>query len=180
MYKKTLIRQYFTELLKQGVTSVNNRVYSGRLNPKEDQNYPYLTVSTKDEDITSQFTSHTERQLDLNIGIIVKDNDTGEGDFDAVIENLMYEVESIMGKVITVQTKDPITDNFALLDSIVLDSSRTENDNSSSSDIGGAMLMYKVDYAYELPIIPLVLNDFDVQGSINNIIITNPGVPANV
>jgi hypothetical protein len=36
LYKKTLIRQYFTALLKAGVTSVNNRVYSGRINPKED------------------------------------------------------------------------------------------------------------------------------------------------
>ena len=178
MYKKTLIRQYFTDLLKAGVTSVNNRVYPGRINPKEDENYPYLTVFTKDEDIVDQFTSHTSRELDLHIGIVVKNNDIADGDFYEVIENIMYDVESIMGKVLTVQAK-PTNDFFALLNDYVLVSSTTEHNNDSSSDIGGGMLVYRVSYDYELPIIPLTLEDFDVQGSIDNLIITNPGVPAN-
>ena len=179
MYKKTLIRQYFTELLKAGVTSVDSRVYSGRINPKEDEDYPYLTVFTKDEDVVEQFTSHTSRELDLHIGIVVKSNDIADGDFYEVIENTMFDVESIMGKVLTVQAK-PINDFFALLNDYVLVSSTTEHNNDSSSDIGGGMLVYKVAYDYELPIIPLVLEDFDVQGSIDNLIITNEGVPANV
>lgn len=179
MYKKTLIRQYFTALLKAGVTSVNNRVYSGRINPKEDENYPYLTVFTKDENITEQFTSHTSRELELHIGVIVKDNTIKDGDFFEVVENIMYDVESIMGKVLTVQAKNPAEDFFALLDGVALVGSTTEHDNSSSSDIGGALLTYKVDYDYESPILPLVLEDFDWQGSIDNLIITNPGVPAN-
>lgn len=179
MYKKTLIRQYFTALLKAGVTSVSNRVYSGRLNPKEDQNYPYLTVYTKDENVTEQFTSHTVRELDLHVGIVVKDNTTADGDFDEIIEAIMYDVESIMSRVITVQAKDPVSDNFALLNDVVLTGGTTDSDNSSSSDLGSGMLVYKVDYDYELPILPLTLEDFDWQGSIDNLIITNEGVPPN-
>ncbi len=178
MYKKTLIRQYFTDLLKAGVTSVSNRVYSGRINPNADDLYPYLTVFTKDEDIVDQFTSHTSREVDLHIGIVVKSNDIADGDFYEVIENTMYDVESIMGKVLTVQAK-PTNDFFALLNDYVLVSSTTEHNNDSSSDIGGGMLVYRVSYDYELPIIPLTLEDFDVQDSIDNLIITNPGVPAN-
>lgn len=179
MYKKTLIRQYFTALLKAGVTSVNNRVYSGRINPKEDENYPYLTVFTKDENITEQFTSHTSRELELHVGVIVKDNSIKDGDFFEVIENIMYDVESIMGKVLTVQAKNPANDFFALFDSVSFVGSTTEHDNSSSSDIGGALLTYKVDYDYESPILPLVLEDFDWQGNIEHIQIANEGIPKN-
>lgn len=178
-YKKTLIRQYFRDLLIAGVTSVSGRVYSGRINPKADEEYPYLTVYTKDEDIVDQFTSHTSRELDLYVGIVVKNNNIADGDFDEKIEDVMFEVESIMGKVLTVQAK-PTNDFFALLNDYVLESSTTESNNESSSDIGGAMLKYRVSYDYELPIVPLVLADFDVQGSIDNLIITNPGVPGNV
>jgi hypothetical protein len=178
-YKKTLIRQYFEALLKASVASVDERVFSGRLNPKADGNYPYLTVFTKDENVVEQYTTHTSRELELHIGVIVKDNNIANGDFDEVIENLMFEVEEVMSQVITVQTKDPVSDFFALLDSVVLVSSTTESDNSSGSDIGGAMLVYKVDYDYNLPIVPHTLEDFDVEGSIAHIQITNPGVPEN-
>ena len=178
-YKKTLIRQYFETLLKANVASVSNRVYSGRINPKEDENYPYLTVFTKDENVVDQFTTHTSRELELHIGVVVKDNTIAGGDFYEVIENIMFDVEEVMSQVITVQTKNPVSDFFALLDSVVLVGSTTESDNSSSSDIGGAMLTYKVDYDYNLPIVPHTLEDFDVDGSIAHIQITNPGVPIN-
>ena len=178
-YKKTLIRQYFAALLKATVISVDSRVYSGRINPKEDENYPYLTVFTKDENVTEQFTTHTGRELELHIGVVVKNNDIADGDFYEIIENLMYEVEEVMSKVITVQTKNPVDDFFALLDSVVLVRSTTEHNNDSSSDIGGAMLTYKVDYEYNLPIVPHSLEDFDIAGSIAHIQITNLGVPIN-
>lgn len=177
-YKKTLIRQYFTALLKATVTSVASRVYSGRINPKEDENYPYLTIFTKDENIVDQFTTHTERELELHIGVVVKNNDIANGDFDEVIENIMFDVEEVMSQVITVQTK-PASDFFALLNSVELVSSTMGNDNSSSSDIGGALLVYKVDYDYNLPIVSHTLEDFDIDGSIDHIQITNPGVPLN-
>ena len=177
-YKKTLIRQYFELLLKTTVTSVNSRVYSGRINPNENASYPYLTVFTKDENIVDQFTTHTERELELHIGVIVKDNDIANGDFDEVIENIMFDVEEVMSQVITVQTK-PALDFFALLNSVQLVSSTMNSDNSSSSDIGGALLVYKVDYDYNLPIVSQTLEDFDVDGSIDHIQITNPGVPIN-
>lgn len=179
MYKKTLIRQYFTELLKTGIISVADRVYSGRINPKEDENYPYLTVFTKDENVVDQSTMSTSRELDLHIGIVVKNNDIASGDFYEEIENIMFDVESIMSRVITVQSKNPVDDFYALLDSVVLIGSTTEHNNDSSSDIGGGMLIYKVDYEYNLPIVSQTLEDFDVQGSIDHIQITNPGVPTN-
>ena len=178
-YKKTLIRQYFETLLKASVASVDSRVYSGRINPKEDENYPYLTVFTKDENVVEQFTTHTSRELELHIGVIVKDNTIAGGDFYEVIENIMFDVESVMSQVLTVQAKNPAEDFFALLDSVVLVGSTTEHNNDSGSDIGGAMLIYKVDYDYNLPIAPQALSDFDVQGSIDHIQITNPGVPEN-
>jgi len=177
-YKKTVIRKYFVELLKAGVTSVDNRVYGGRLNPKDDDTYPYLTVYTKDDDVAEQFTSHTSRELQLFIGVIVKDNDIGSGDFDEVIEDIMIDVETIMGKVITVQAKE-VDDPFALFNSIVLVSTKTGTNNESSSDIGSGMLGYKIDYDYQLPIVPVTLEDFDVDASIAHIQITNPGVPEN-
>lgn len=179
MYKKTLIRAFFTELLKQNVASVSQRVYSGRLNPKEDENYPYLTVYTKDEDIVEQSTMSTKRELALHIGIVVKNNDIDSGDFDEVIDNLMYDVEVVMSQVLSVQTK-AVNDFYALVDDVVLERSVTDADNSSGSDIGGGMLVYKVDYEMMLPVSPVVLEDFDLQGSIDNIQITNPGVPSNV
>ena len=178
-YKKTLIRQYFETLLKASVASVSNRVYSGRINPNEDDLYPYLTVFTKDENVVEQFTTHTSRELELHIGIVVKNNDIANGDFYKVIEDVMFDVEEVMSKVITVQTKNPVDDLFALLDSVVLVGSTTEHNNDSSSDIGGGMLVYKVDYEYNIPIVPHTLEDFDVQGSIDHIQITNPGVPIN-
>lgn len=177
-YKKTVIRQYFVELLKVFVPNVAGRVYGGRLNPKEDENYPYLTVYTKDEDIAEQFTTHTSRELQLFIGVIVKDNDIASGDFDEVIENIMIDVETVMSRVITVQTKE-VDDPFALFNNVVLVSTKTGSNNESSSDIGSGMLGYKVDYDYNLPISPVALEDFDIDASIDHIQITNPGVPEN-
>lgn len=177
-YKKTVIRQYFEALLKVSVASVSNRVYSGRINPKEDESYPYLTVFTKDEDVVDQSTMSTKRELGLHIGVIVKNNDIANGDFYEKIEDIMFDVESVMSKVDTVQTKE-LNDFYALLDSVVLTGSTTNHDNDSSSDIGTAMLSYKVDYEYALPIVPVTLEDFDVSGSIGHIQIANQGVPIN-
>lgn len=181
MYKKTAIRQLFTQYLSDNVPSVATRVYSGRIAPKQkDDLYPYLTVFSKDEDITEYYTSHTERVLELKVGVVVKqvedENTDAESDFDEIIENLMYEVEQAMSKVLT--SGEPIApDNFKLFNDIVLDSSNTDSNFESGSDIGGGMLNYVISYDYENPVDPLILEDFDVQGSIENMIITNAGVP---
>lgn len=178
-HKRALIRQYFTELLKANVASVSSRVYSGRINPKEDENYPYITIFTKNEDIIDRSTMSTRRELELHIGIVVKDNDIANGDFYEVIDDAMFEVEEVMSRLITVQSKNPDTDFYALVDEVELVGSNSDHNNESSSDIGGGMLVYKVEYEYSLPVTPLTLEDFDVQGSIENITITNPGVPQN-
>lgn len=177
-YKKTVIRQYFETLLKASVASVSERVYSGRINPNQDDTYPYLTVFTKDENVIEQSTMSTNRELELFIGIVVKNNDVANGDFYEKIEDIMFDVENVMSKIITVQAKEP-NDFYALLDSVVLVGSTTNHDNDSSSDIGSGMLSYKVDYEYALPIVPVTLEDFDVAGSIAHIQITNQGVPIN-
>jgi len=178
MYKRTAIRQYFVSLLKAGVTSVSSRVYGGRINPKNDENYPYLNVIMKDEDIENQFTGHTTRDLTMHIGVFVKNNTINDGDFDAITEALMYDVESIMGKVLTVQAKQT-GDNFALLNDIVVVGTSTSTDNSSGDDLGVGVLTYKINYSYELPIKPITLEDFDWLGSIQHMQITNEGIPVN-
>lgn len=178
MYKKAVIRQYFTALLKANVASVANRVHSGRINPQEDEAYPYLTVFTKDESIKEQTTAYTTRELELHIGVVVKSNIVNDSDFYEVIEAIMYDVEAVMGKVSAVTAKE-VGDNFALFNDIVFTGSTTEHDISSGSNIGGAMLNYTIEYDYELPILPLVLEDFDWQGSIYHMQITNEGVPIN-
>jgi len=177
VYKKTAIRQHFTEYLKANVASVSNRVFSGRIDTlQSNQTYPYLTVFSKDEDITEYYTSHTERALELKVGVVVSENQTADSDFDELIENLMFEVEQAMSKIIT--SGEPIApDNFKLFEDIVLDASQSGSNGESGKDIGGGMLNYLISYYYENPVTPLVLEDFDVQGSIDNMIITNAGVP---
>lgn len=179
-HKRTIIRQYFETLLKAGVVNVSNRVYSGRINPKQDESYPYLTIFTKNETITERSTMSTSRELELHIGIVVKNNDIANGDFYEVIDDTMFEVEEVMSRQITVQSKNPLSDPYVLVNEVELVSSATDHNNESSSDIGGGLLVYRVEYEYSLPITPLTLEDFDVDGSIANLIITNPGVPANV
>jgi len=179
LYKKTAIRHYFTELLKSKVLSVDGRVYSGRILVKEDDEFPYITVFSKDESIVEQFTTHTSRELDLKIGIVTQDNTIGYGDFYESIEDVMIEVENAMGSVITEQVSSISGDFFALFNDVKLDNTTTDHDSSGSADIGMAMLNYKVSYDYNLPVIPVTLEDFDWRGSIEHIQITNDGVPLN-
>ncbi len=175
MYKKTAIRHHFTQYLKNTVLSVENRVYSGSVKPlqKENITYPYLTVFSRREEIIEEFTSHTVRELELKVGMFVKDN--GSDDFDEVIENLMFEVESQMSKIFGINQDL----NFELYREIQLASTEMQSDISSSSTLGGAEITYKIIYDYERPVNLAPLNDFDVQGSIENLIITNIGVPDN-
>ena len=180
MYKKTVIRQYFTNALIAGVTSVSGRVYNGRINQVEDNQFPYLTIFSKNESISEQFTTHTSRELDLNVGIVVSDNTIDNADFYEVIENVMIEVDNVMGRVLTERVSPISGDFFALFEDIVFQNSSTDHDNSSGNDIGMAMMSYKVSYDYSLPVIPLSLDVFDWKSSIANIQITNKGVPLNV
>lgn len=180
MYKKTAIRQYFTEVLKAGVLSVEGRVYNGRINQVEDNKFPYLTIFSKNESVSEQFTTHTTRELGLNVGIVVSDNSIDDGDFYEVIERVMLEVDIVLGKILTQRVSPIANDFFALFEDIVFQNSSTEHDNTSGNDIGMAMMNYTVSYDYSLPIVSVTLDNFDWQGSTNNIQITNEGVPLNV
>jgi len=180
MYKKTAIRQYFTEALKASVPSVSNRVYNGRINQVEDNQFPYLTIFSKNESIDEQFTTHTSRELRLNVGIVVSDNTINNDDFYEVIENVMLEVDNAMGRILT-EIVSPITnDFFSLFEDVVFQNSSTEHDNTGGNDIGMSMMNYLVSYDYSLPVVSVSLEDFDWKGSIANIEITNEGVPLNV
>lgn len=178
MYKKTVIRQYFVEMLKTVLPSFGGRVFGGRIDPHMDtETFPILIVSTKDDRVLDQWTTHTSRELDLNIMIVMQENQTGDSDFDELIEDLMLEVEIYMSRVITVQSFD--VDYFALLNDVAFKGSMVSTNNESGHDTGKALLEYKINYDINLPVISMALSDFDVSGSIANIQITNEGVPTN-
>lgn len=182
-YKKTVIRAYFVAYLKAQILSLSDRIYGGRIDPihKSKDTFPYLTVFSKSDDVIEEFTSHTERELDLLIGVVLKDNTTVD-DFDALVEDLMFKVEEAMSKIIGgpigTYAENP-DDNYRLFEDIVFEKSLITNSNDSGNDIGTAIMSYKISYNYEAPVIPLTLQDFDLDGSIDNITITNPGVPSN-
>ena len=179
MYKRTAIREFIVAYLKANATFFNNRVFSGRIKPNiEDENqYPYLIVFTRNEDITEHYTSHTRRELDINIGVIVSDNNSD--DMDTTTEESMLEVEKQMSKILGA---NPIgNDPFNLIDDLSLDSIDMDSESDSRNSIGKAMLTYKAEYEYQRPVgFDLsLLDDFDEIGSIENIQITNDGVPIN-
>lgn len=183
MYKKTLIRKFFIEYLKTNIASVNNKVYAGRIDPmNEKDKFPYLAVYTQNEQIQEgDFTSHTLREMDLLISVNIKANQTAESDFDELVENLMFEVEKYMSRLrIVPSTYIPtVSDNFLLFNNVIITDTLINNDNNSGSDIGTALMRYKIGYDYESPIVPLVLEDFDLEASLANIKILNEGVPIN-
>lgn len=165
-------------MLKTTATSFGGRVFGGRIDPHmKDDTFPILAVSTKDDTVTDQYTTHTQRELDLNILIVMQDNQTADTDFDELIEDLMLEVETYMSRVITVQSFD--NDFFALLNDVTFKGSKVSTDNESGHDVGKALLEYKVCYDLSLPVIPVSLQDFDVAGSIAHIQLENEGVPQN-
>lgn len=182
MYKQTVLRNYFVEYLKTNVTSVANKVYSGRINPmNEKDKYPYIFVKTDNDTVEERFTSHTERSIDLLIQVNIKSNTTDDfDDFDEVIENLMEEVEKWMSYILTAPLEYiPANDNMRLFENVYFEASSKQIQNEGSSDIGQAIMRYKIEYFYEDPIVPLELQDFDIAGSIANIQILNKGVPQN-
>ena len=179
MYKKTAIRKYFKEYLS---TLLGIDVYCGRIDPlSKKTTFPYITIYSKNDTVTAEFTSHTEREMDILIGVNVRANQTEDSDFDEIIENLMYTVESYMSLLITVpSTYIPIDeDNYRLFEDVVFTNSLIDSDNSSGNDYGMALMNYKLSYNYESPIKPLELDDFDWEESIKHIQITNEGVPEN-
>jgi len=182
MYKPTIIRQYFIEYLK-ATTPFFQNIYGGRINPiSKKDSYPYATVFAKSQGKTEEFTSHSEREMDLLISVVVRTNQDSTLDFDEIVENAMFKIEEQMSKLVTIPSAYvPIAaDNYRLFEDIVFESSQITTDNSSGNDTGSAVLSYKVTFNYEEPIVPLTLEDFDLAGSIANIQILNAGVPENV
>lgn len=178
MYKKTAIRKYFTEYLKTMIPTFF--VYSGRIDKlqNDDISYPYLVVFNKNDSISEEFTSHTVREMDLIIGLVVSENQVADNDFDELIENAMFEVEAAMGLLITIPSTyiPTATDNFRLFEDITLKRSSVDSNNDGGLDIGTATMTYSVTYNYESPIVPISLDAFDVNASIENIQILNKGV----
>ena len=181
MYKRTLIRQFLVSYLKANTTLFNNeRIYGGRVAPmiESDITYPYIVVYTDDESIVEHNTMHTSRELDIQIGVISKDN--AIEDLSSVIEAVLFDVEKAMSKLLGAPAIG--IDPYDLIEDIYLDAIVTDNKSDSQSNISQAMMRYKVSYYYQRPVgfDNSVMNNFDVSGSIANIIITNKGVPGNV
>jgi len=181
MYKPTIIRKFFVEYLKATAPFFNN-IYSGRINPiQKNIDFPYATIFSKSQNKTEDYTSHSEREMDLLIGVNIKSNQTSDVDFDELVENAMFAIEEQMTKIVTIPSDYiPTTqDNYRLFEDIVFEQSLINNNNESGDDIGTAILSYKITFNYEEPIVPLTLEDFDVAGSIANIQILNEGVSTN-
>ena len=182
-HKRTIIRHYFRDYLKANVASVSDRVYSGRIDPldeKDQTTFPYITISSKDEDVNEADgfvgVGYTVREFDLMVGLVIRDNQTQDSDFDELVEDLLLEVETAMSKV-PYQNIDG--SSYRLFDSITLEKTQTMTNNQSGSDIGANMMTYRVKYEYENPIVAVEMVDFDLASSIANIKITNAGVPNN-
>lgn len=170
-HKRTIIRQYFQQYLKDNVISVSQRVYSGRIDPLREKDitnlYPFISISSKDEDILETYNNgYTVREFDLLVGLVIKDNQTEDSDFDELIENLTLEVETAMSAV-PYQTTD--ADGYTLFTSLHLDNTRMMTNNESKADIGQCILTYRINYNYQEPIVPLTLADFDLDLSIANL-----------
>ena len=181
MYKRTLIRKFLVSYLKANTTLFNNtRVYGGRVAPmiESEITYPYIVVYTDDESIVEHTTMHTSRELDIEIGVIAKDN-TVE-DLSSIVEAVLFDVEKAMSKLSSANAVG--TDPYDLIEDIYLDAIVTDNKSDSQSNISQAMMSYKVSYYYQRPVAfnYSAMDNFDVSGSIANIIITNKGVPNNV
>tara|TARA_R110001632_G_scaffold176107_1_gene295786 strand:- start:1322 stop:1867 length:546 start_codon:yes stop_codon:yes gene_type:complete len=181
MYKRTLIRQFLVSYLKANTTLFNNeRVYGGRVAPmiESEITYPYIIVYTDDESIVEHNTMHTARELDIQIGVISKDN-TIE-DLSSIIESVLFDIEKAMSKLLGASAVG--TDPYDLIEDIYLDAIVTDSKVDSQSNISQAMMRYKVSYYYQRPVgfDYSAMDDFDELGSVANMIITNEGVPGNV
>ena len=181
MYKRTLIRQFLVSYLKANTTLFNNeRVYGGRVAPmiESEITYPYIVVYTDDENIVEHNTMHTSRELDIQIGVISKDNTTE--DLSSIIEAVLFDVEKSMSKLLGASAVG--SDPYNLIEDIYLDSIVTDNKSDSQSNISQAMMRYKVSYYYQRPVgfDYSAMDNFDELGSVANMIITNKGVPSNV
>jgi hypothetical protein len=184
MYKRTLIRNFLVNYLKNDTENITptfgNKIYGGRVKPLigEQEKYPFISIFTRNEEITEHLTTHTRRELDINIGVIAFSNTAD--DLDSVVEKSIYQVEKSMSKLIGADAIAP--DPFRLIDEIYLENILIDSDTESKNTIGKAMLNYKVIYDYQRPVGFDIssLVDFDEVGSIANLIITNDGVPGNV
>ena len=181
MYKRTLVRQFLVSYLKANTTLFNNeRVYGGRVAPmiESEITYPYIVVYTDDENIVEHNTMHTSRELDIQIGVISKDNTTE--DLSSIIETVLFDVEKSMSKLLGASAVG--SDPYNLIEDIYLDSIVTDNKSDSQSNISQAMMRYKVSYYYQRPVgfDYSAMDNFDELGSVANMIITNKGVPSNV
>lgn len=181
MLKQTVLRNYFKEYLKASIAEVNNKVYSGRINPMNDDKYPFIVLKTDNDVIEERYTGYTQRSLDMIIQVVVSENtDDDFDDFDEVIENLMFLVEKWMSYILTVPSDYvPENDNMRLFEDVLIQGSTKNPNIESSKDIGQGLLSYKIVYNYEDPIVPLVLEDFDYIASIQHIQLLNEGVPIN-
>jgi len=181
MYKKTVIRKYFKEYLESLATFFNGNVFSGNINPRmKDISYPFVQIISSNDTVVENLTDHTMREMDLMIHVTVKNNNVKDtDDFMENIELAMFHVEQYMSLLLNVPYEYVPTneDNFNLFESVRIENSLNDSNIDSSSDIGTAVLGYKIEYNYENPVKPQNFEDFDIQGSIENMKILYKGDP---
>jgi len=181
MYKKTVIRQFFKEYLKTLATHFDENVFCGNINPRmKNISYPFVQIVSANDTVVENLTDHTMREMDLMVHVTVKNNDVdGTDDFMETVENAMFHVEQYMSLMLNVPYGYIPTneDNFNLFESVRLENSLNDSNIDSSSDIGTAVLGYKIEYNYENPVKPQTFEDFDIRGSIENMTILYKGEP---
>lgn len=182
MLKKTSIRKAIVAYLKADTDVApffSTRIFPGRILPySKDETYPAISVYNRIDSVDGDYTSHTRRSNELNIIVAVKENkstDLTDLDFDEVVETAQLEVEKAMSKILRFGNLPG--DPFELMYEIVYKSSTTAFNSESGDNIGLATIIYDIIYDEQSPIDPGNLPDFDIDGSIDNLIITNEGIP---
>ncbi len=170
MYKRTAIRQYFIQYLKDNTELFDDRIYPLLAAQLQNEINPRAEITTRDETILTNTTTHTERELKLEI--VTKCINTQNDmliDFDSTIEETMFEIEKAMSKMLGCVDKSP----FALFTDIKLESTEIKTNTESEIVLGYALLKYSIIYDYELPLEETILTDFDVDESLSYLNITN-------
>lgn len=137
-HRRTQLRSAFVARLQATATSVQGRVFSGRLMPIEEPELPAIVVHTRDaEQVTDRSTSgwngfEQRRSIVTIVGIIQI-----EGDFDAALDDLSAEIEAGL--------QSWVIPGFESGDAMLLDTS-SEAEFDGSLTTGAVTLRYAVDY----------------------------------
>lgn len=150
MLKKTIIRKMIRDYLKLEVSSVNNRVFSGRIQDYQDNAlFPAISIYNRNENIDEAFQGQSNRSFELVvIGAISHNsnpNDLDDLDFDERIEELQESIEKAMSKL-KYADNVPLTDSFKLFENLEYKSSDISFNDATGKNIGLVRMLFDVSY----------------------------------